>query len=67
MIEIGGDDYDHHPIYKEWKYYIERRSIGNDSAKLEWIGSDKKTPLINEYLLSNRFNKGEEVLYWVCW
>lgn len=65
--EIGGENYQKHKVYKEWQYQIENRGRGNDVANLEWVGQNKKTPLINEFLLSNGFKKDEMVLFWVCW
>jgi len=65
--EIGGEDFEEHKVYKEWEYQMENRSMGNDRANFEEVGINKKTPLINEFLLANGFKKGEEVLYWVCW
>ena len=65
--EIGGLDYRNHDVYKEWEYQIENGGRGNDLANLEWVGDNEKTPIINKFLLSNGFKKGEKVLFWVCW
>ena len=65
--EIGGVRWDKHPVQKEWEYQIQERSKGNDRGNLEWVGDNEKTPLINEFLLSRGFKKGDEVIYWVCW
>lgn len=66
--EISGkNSFDKHPIYKEWEYQIHNRSKGNDKANLEWVGANEKTPLINDFLLKNGFEKDEMVMYWVCW
>ena len=65
--EIGGVRWDKHPVQKEWEYQILERSKGNDRGNLEWVGDNEKTPLINEFLLSRGFKKGDKVIYWVCW
>jgi len=65
--EIGGKNYQKHPIYKEWEYQVENRAKSNDSANLEWVAENEETPLINEFLLSNGFSKGEMVLFYVSW
>jgi hypothetical protein len=65
--EIGGPRWDLHPVYEEWKYQVLNRCKGNDSANLEWVGDEERTPLINKFLLSNGFKKGEEVLYFISW
>jgi len=65
--KIGGTDYHNHDVHKEWEYQIQNRGRGNDLANLEWVGENGDTPLINEYLLSNGYKKGEKVLFWVCW
>lgn len=62
--EIGGDRWDKHPVQKEWAYQIQERSKGNDRGSLDWVGDIKKTPLINEFLLSRGFKKGDKVIYW---
>ena len=64
--EIGGENWHEHEIVNEWKYQFEERSKHNDSANLEWVGDNPDTPIINEYLLSHGFKKGEMVLFWVC-
>ncbi len=57
-----------HPVMKEKKYQMQVRcGRVNDRANLEWVGDNENTPIINEYLLNCGFNKGDEVLFWVCW
>lgn len=65
--EIGGANYHNHPVYDEWRHFIEERSQGNDKGILEWIGNDDNMPLINEFLLNNGFESGEKAIIWVCW
>ncbi len=64
--EIGGTNLDNHPVIAEWNYQLRKRK-GNDIGNLEWVGEDIETPIINEFLLSNGFEKGEKVSYWVCY
>jgi hypothetical protein len=65
--EIGGVHWDKHPVQKEWAYHITERSRGNDKGNLEWVGDDENTPLINKFLLSKGFKKGEQIIYYVSW
>jgi hypothetical protein len=56
VSEISGDvDLEKHPVYEEWKYQVRVRGNGNDSGNLEWVGQNKNTPLINNFLLTNGF------------
>jgi hypothetical protein len=52
VSEIAGDvDLEKHPVYEEWQYQVRVRGKGNDSGNLEWVGQNKKTPLINNFYL----------------
>ncbi len=65
--KIAGGDFDKHPVYKEWRHQVLERSKGNDRGNLEWVGQSENTPLINNFLLENGFEKNEMVIYWICW
>ena len=65
--KIAGDtDLEQHPVYKEWTYQVRVRGNGNDSGNLEWVGN-KNTPIINNFLLSNGFKEGEQVIFYLSW
>jgi hypothetical protein len=68
VSEISGDvDLEKHPVYEEWKYQVRVRGKGNDSVNLEWVGQNKNTPLINNFLLTNGFKEGEQVIFYLSW
>jgi hypothetical protein len=63
----GGVDLEEHPVYEEWEYQVQVRGKGNDSGNLEWVGQNKKTPLINNFLLNNGFKQDEKVIFYLSW
>ena len=65
--KIANGDFDKHPVYQEWRYQVLERSKGNDRGNLEWVGNNEKTPLINNFLLENGFEKDEMIIYYVTW
>lgn len=65
--EIGGKNYQSHPVYKEWEYILVDGERTNQSISYSTIGEDAGIPLIDEFLLENEFEKGETVMFYISW
>lgn len=67
MMSLEGQPELYKKVEKEYGYFMQCGSRGNDGAYPYYVSENPSYPEIDKYLLANGAIPGEQIYIWVCW